>query len=126
MGELRLLLEHQALYGGYFSRYLCAIMANLPGNEAVRELAENLFKELGLGGGNERPHSEIYRDMLVRSGIPMNHAAPLVGTRNLIDSMFRHCRDLNPASGLGALCLGAEALVPALYSDPILAFEAYP
>ncbi len=36
--------------------------------------------------------------------------------------MFRHCRNENPAFGTGALCLGAEALVPALYTDIVKGF----
>jgi pyrroloquinoline quinone (PQQ) biosynthesis protein C len=39
--------------------------------------------------------------------------------------MFQHCKDPNPASGLGALCLGAEALVPEVYASIVAGFRAH-
>jgi len=122
--ELRIFLAQQGLYSGYFTRYLCALMANLPGNDEVLALADNLFEELGLEPGSPRPHHLIYRDMLDRFGVRPGDAAPLPGTRQLIDTMFRHCRNPEPSAGLGALCLGAEALVPALYADIVAGFRA--
>lgn len=38
--------------------------------------------------------------------------------------MFHYCRQSNPAYGLGALCLGAEAIVAPLYSDIMVGFMA--
>jgi pyrroloquinoline quinone (PQQ) biosynthesis protein C len=38
--------------------------------------------------------------------------------------MLHHCKNPNPSYGLGAICLGAEALVPALYTDIISGFTA--
>jgi pyrroloquinoline quinone (PQQ) biosynthesis protein C len=38
--------------------------------------------------------------------------------------MLHHCKNPNPSYGLGAICLGAEALVPGLYTDLIAGFTA--
>ena len=121
--ELKVFLIQQGLYSTYFTRYLCAMMANLPGNPEVLALAGNLFEELGFAKDSPTPHSLIYRDMLSEFGLSLNNAVPTEGTSNLIDTMFQFCKKNNPAFGLGALCLGAEALVPALYSDIIAGFE---
>ncbi|WP_346838608.1 iron-containing redox enzyme family protein [Microbulbifer sp. SAOS-129_SWC] len=124
LGELKIFLAQQGFYSAYFTRYLCAMMANLPDNTAVLALAENLFEELGLEPGSPQPHHLIYRDMLQRFNVDPAAAEMLPGTRALIARMFHHCRDLSPSAGLGALCLGAEALVPALYTDIACGFRA--
>lgn len=123
--ELKLFLVQQGIYSSYFTRYLCALMGNLPSNDQVLKLAENLCEELGLTPDSETPHSIVYRDMLKAFDLTLDGARPLVGTRRLIDTMFDHCRHANSARGLGALCLGAEALVPPVYADVITAFEAH-
>ena len=124
LGELKVFLVQQGLYSAYFTRYLCALMSNLPSNDTVLELAENLFEELGLDGGDSTPHHIIYRNMLERFGLSIKGAEPTPATRKLIETMLHHCKHPNPSYGLGALCLGAEALVPALYTDIITGFKA--
>ncbi|NRR33357.1 iron-containing redox enzyme family protein [Oxalobacteraceae bacterium] len=123
LDELKVFMVQQGHYSGYFTRYLCAMMANLPSNHEVFELAENLFEELGFAPDSPTPHYLIYRDMLTAFSLSLDQAAPSSGTRQLIDTMFHYCRNLNPAYGLGALCLGAEALVPSLYADLIEGFR---
>lgn len=124
MEELRTFLAQQGLYSRHFTRYLCALMANLPSNEDILHLSENLFEELGLQEGGETPHHVIYHDMLTSFGIDLAKEELTAGTHGLIDSMLQHCKDHNPASGLGAICLGAEALVPDVYSDIVAGFRA--
>ncbi|MFV8780971.1 TenA family transcriptional regulator [Microbulbifer sp. SA54] len=124
LAELKIFLAQQGLYSAYFTRYLCAMMASLPDNDAVLALAENLFEELGLEPGSPQPHHLIFRDMLRHFDIDLARSPMLPGTRRLIERMFHHCRDLSPSAGLGALCLGAEALVPPLYSDIVAGFRA--
>ncbi|MRV74089.1 hypothetical protein GJ700_20480 [Duganella sp. FT92W] len=122
--ELKLFLVQQGLYSSHFTRYLCALMANLPGNQEILELADNLFEELGLSDADELPHHLLYKQMLGHFGILTIQADPYAGTAWLIRDMLDHCKQSNPAYGLGALCLGAEALVPSMYADIIEGFLA--
>ena len=122
LGELKLFLLQQGLYSRNFTKYLCAAMSNLPSNAEIRILAKNLFEELGLDARHCRPHHEIYQDMLARFSLHLENAQPLPGTVTLINAMLTQCRNPNPSFGLGALCLGAEALVPALYGDIVAGF----
>lgn len=123
LNELKTFMVQQGIYSSYFTRYLCAMMANLPSNHEVLKLAENLFEELGLAPQSPTPHYLIYRNMLDVFSLSLDTAQPSIGTQQLIHTMFKYCRDQNPAYGLGALCLGAEALVPELYADIIKGFK---
>jgi pyrroloquinoline-quinone synthase len=122
---MHLFLEQQALYSRHFTRFLCALMSNLPDNAQVHALAANLFEELGLDDADAIPHSVLFQNMLEDFNIRTPHDdAALPGTRILIDYMYSECRNQDFARGLGALCLGAEALVPAVYSDILIALKA--
>jgi pyrroloquinoline-quinone synthase len=123
LDELKIFLVQQGLYSSYFTRYLCAMMANLPKNEYVLRVASNLCEELGLTDDSVTPHSVMYKNMLDHFGVTREGAQPLPGTQRLIDTMFDHCRAPKPARGLGALCLGAEMLVPTLYGSIIKGFQ---
>ena len=125
LDALKRLLVQQGLYSSNFTRYLCALMANLPSNEQILQLAENLFEELGFAPDSPTPHYLLYRETLAAFDLRLEEALPTAGTLRLIDTMFAHCRDRDPAVGLGALCLGAEGLVPALYSDFVKGFEIH-
>jgi pyrroloquinoline-quinone synthase len=118
-------LAQQAIYSGHFTRYLCALMSNLPTNSEVLELAENLFEELGFAPDSPQPHYEIYSEMLEHFQVDLNSTTPLPETLALIQCMYSHCRDTNPAVGLGALCLGAEGLVSKFYTDIVSGFTAH-
>jgi pyrroloquinoline quinone (PQQ) biosynthesis protein C len=112
-------------YARNFTRYLVALMANLEREEDRLELASNLFEEMGFGHGPGVPHAELYRDMMSALGVPHEGAAPPASeTGELIRTMFECCRARDPMIGLGALCLGAEAIVPYLYSAIVRGFEA--
>ncbi|WHI49027.1 iron-containing redox enzyme family protein [Microbulbifer sp. VAAF005] len=124
LDELKIFLVQQGIYSGFFVRYLCAMMANLPSNHEVLELAENLMEELGLEPDSPKPHAEIYRETLEHFNLTLENAEVLPGTQHLIDTMFKNCRDLRASAGLGALCLGAEALVPDLYTDIVAGFRS--
>lgn len=120
LDEMKVFLVQQGLYATNFTKYLCAAMANLPSNDEIRPLAQNLFDEAGFSG--TKPHAVIYDEMLEGFGLSLQGALPTAGTVKLINAMFRHCRNEDPAFGTGALCLGAEALVPAYYSDIVAGF----
>jgi len=115
--ELEVFLVQQHHYSRHFTRYLCALLVNLRSEEDRNALIENLFEEMGLGDLGSEPHSKIYRDMLAALGLNPAEQAPLPETTSLVESMLKLCSDSNPIVGLGAICLGAEAIVPHLYSQ---------
>ncbi len=122
--ELEVFSVQQFFYSRHFTRYLCALLANIVNEEDRRELCENLVDETGLGKEKGIPHSVLYRTMLKELGwSPADHA-PHKETLALIDTMFESCRNPNPAVGLGALCLGAEAIVPHVYTQVLQGFES--
>lgn len=122
--ELGVFLAQHAKYSAYFTRYLCALIANLGDSEDVLKLAENLAEELGFGDDGGEPHARIFARMLGQFGIDVAATPTFAPTQRLIETTFHYCRQPDPAYGLGALCLGAEAIVPALYSDIIAGFNA--
>jgi pyrroloquinoline-quinone synthase len=124
LDELTNFVVQQGKYSLHFTRYLCALMSNLPTNAHILELAENLFEELGFEDKSSIPHSIIYKNMMEKMGVSLDSAPLYPETEQLIETMLSHCKNPNPAYGLGALCLGAEALVPVVYADLLLGFKA--
>lgn len=115
--ELEIFLVQQYHYSRHFTRYLCALLSNMT-NEADRlALTDNLFEEMGLGDAGQIPHSRLYRDMLDALHLDPAQHPPLPETNELIATMLRLSADPDPLRGLGALCLGAEAIVPHLYTQ---------
>jgi pyrroloquinoline quinone (PQQ) biosynthesis protein C len=113
--ELHLFVKQQQLYSRHFTRYLSALLSNVEDDRDRLELTRNLFEEMGLGEAAGIPHSVLYQNMLANLGITPDET-PLPATQQLIDTMFQCCRFPNYMVGLGALCLGAEAIVPYIYS----------
>ena len=62
--ELEVFLVQQHHYSRHFTRYLCALLANLSNELDRLALTKNLFEEMGLGDMGDEPHVKIYRDML--------------------------------------------------------------
>lgn len=122
--ELHRFLVQHGKYGSYFTRYLCALMSHLDDGKDVLNLAHNLAEELGYGADARIPHSSIYADMLRNFDLTANEHPIYPETQGLIDTMFMLCRQPGAAAGLGALCLGAEAVVPALYSRIMQGFTS--
>lgn len=122
--ELYAFIAQQFHYSRHFTRYLCALMGNLKDEADRAELAENLFEELGLGEGGGVAHSLIYRRMMIAMGIDANAVPVHAATRALVEAMLSACADPDPAIGLGALCLGAEAIVPHVYSQILTGLRA--
>jgi pyrroloquinoline-quinone synthase len=120
--ELRQFTVQQFFYAQHFTRYLCALLSNMT-NEADRlELMENLIEEIGFRPSGNRPHYQVYRQMMLQMGIDPACEVANAATRHLIDSMLECCRNPDAMVGLGALCLGAEAIVPHLYSQIVRGF----
>lgn len=113
--ELETFLVQQYFYARHFTRYLCALLANLESDNDRLALTENLFEEMGLGDLGSEPHAKIYRDMLTSFGLDPEYERPLHATEDLVAAMLRFCSSTNPMTGLAALCLGAEAIVPHVY-----------
>jgi pyrroloquinoline quinone (PQQ) biosynthesis protein C len=122
--ELYSYVRQQCHYSRHFTRYLSALLANIVNDEDRRELVQNLFEEMGLGAFGSVPHSKIYADMMRQMGVRLEDEPPLGATQELIATMLECAGSCRPMVGLGALCLGAEAIVPHLYSTVVHAFEA--
>jgi pyrroloquinoline quinone (PQQ) biosynthesis protein C len=121
--ELRRFLAQHGKYTRYFTRYLCALISQLDEDEDVLRLAANLVEELGQSVESRVPHSRIYADMLRYFDVRPSEHPVYPETQNLIDTMFMLCRRQGGIPGLGALCLGAEAIVPATYEKVIMGFR---
>lgn len=122
--ELFSFVRQQGYYSRHFTRYLNALMANLVEERDRQALTQNLFEEMGLGDARAVPHSQIYREMMKAMGISFDEELPTRATTELVNTMLDCCRNENPMVGLGAICLGAEAIVPHLYSTILGGFEA--
>jgi pyrroloquinoline quinone (PQQ) biosynthesis protein C len=123
-GELATFVRQQFHYARHFTRYLCALIANMEDERDRQQLTQNLFEEMGLGAPNAEPHAQIYRRMMAHMGIRAEDQAPFAETRELVETMFRCCRSERVMVGLGALCLGAEAIVPGVYSTIVKGFQS--
>jgi thiaminase len=125
LDELRSFLVQHGKYSRYFTRYLCALISQLDEGDDVLRLAENLTEELGCGTDAKMrtPHSRIYADMLKDFDIDLDAHSVNPETQNLIDTMFMLCRQPRGTAGLGAMCLGAEGLVPAVYARIVEGFR---
>ena len=115
--ELEVFLVQQHHYSRHFTRYLCALLANLSNELDRLALTKNLFEEMGLGDMGDEPHVKIYRDMLFALDLDPEMSPAFPETIALVSTMLRLCSAPNPIVGLGALCLGAEAIVPHVYAQ---------
>lgn len=120
--ELELFLRQHHHYSQNFTRYLCALISNLRNEQDRQLLTQNLFDEMGLFTGVS--HAEIYRRMLATILPSGNDIEVFPATQALIETMLECCRNSRPMVGLGALCLGAEAIVPEVYSTILNGFDA--
>lgn len=125
MRELKRFLVQQGKYSAHFTRYLCALISGLGDAGDVLALAQNLSEELGLSTDACVPHSRIYTRMLQDFGIQMDNERTGHATQNLVDTMYMLCRQPGAVAGLGALCLGAEAIVPTYYASIIAGFRSH-
>jgi len=122
--ELHSFVRQQYRYSRQFTRYLCALMANVVNDKDRRNLTDNLFEEMGLGDFGNIPHSQIYLNMMEAMGVNVDAEGVFPTTQKLIDTQLACCQSPHHMVGLGALCLGAEAIVPRMYSTIIKGFAA--
>lgn len=121
--ELELFLIQHHHYSQHFTRYLCALISNLRNEHDRGLLTKNLFDEMGLFTGGVS-HAEIYRRMLLTILPSGSDVGVFPATQALIETMLECCRNSHAMVGLGALCLGAEAIVPEVYSTILNGFDA--
>jgi pyrroloquinoline quinone (PQQ) biosynthesis protein C len=119
--ELHTFVRQHQLYSRHFTRYLSALLCNMDSDHDRQGLIMNLFDEMGLGDSGNVPHSILYKNMMNTMGI-LTDDVPLPTTTLLIDAMFECCKYSNLMVGLGALCLGAEGIVPKIYSTIVNGF----
>ncbi|WP_394845305.1 iron-containing redox enzyme family protein [Pendulispora brunnea] len=117
-GVRTLLIQHRH-YSRHFTRYLCALMSNISNVDDLHAIMENLLEEMGIDGGENVTHAELFQRTLDTLNADPCDEGPLPATRALTQSVMEYCRKKDPLEGLAALCLGAEAIVPLVYR-PIL------
>ncbi|MEQ1969548.1 iron-containing redox enzyme family protein [Xenorhabdus nematophila] len=116
---LRTLLIQHSHYSRHFTRYLCALMGKLNDANDVMALLENMQEEMGVDGSSRITHAEMFQRTLRTIGAVPTSQEPLLQTQKMVDTMMSHCQSSDSLSGLAAMCLGAEAIVPLIYR-PIL------
>lgn len=116
------LVQHSH-YSRHFTRYLVALLGQLGDHGDVLALLQNLREEMGVDGGAEHTHAELFQRTLRRVGVVPAEHPPLPATLALVQAMTVHCRSSDPLAGLAALCLGAEAIVPLIYRPMLASLE---
>jgi pyrroloquinoline quinone (PQQ) biosynthesis protein C len=120
--ELHSYVRQQSYYSRHFTRYLCALLVNITDEADRVELMHNLFEEMGFGDFGNVPHSVIYQRMMKTMGVVRDDEPENAATTRLVETMLDMASDPNPVVGLAALGLGAEAIVPHVYSQIIRGF----
>lgn len=116
LDSIRIFLTQHQYYSKYFTRYLCALISNVHTSSDVKNLAQNLIEELGEDIPGASTHADLYLRSMKLLAVEPGDMPVLGATHVLSAAMFSHCRNPDPLIGLAALCLGAEAIVPLLYT----------
>lgn len=116
---IRTLLIQQHHYSRHFTKYLTTLISKLENISDTHSLLENLIEEMGAENGVSETHAEIFQDTLKAIHADINCEPAFHSTTNLATSVMNHCRSNDSVEGISALCLGAEAIVPIIYT-PIL------
>lgn len=139
-GTLRDFACHYYGYSSHFPRYLTALISRLEGTEDRQVLLDNLSEESGCYSPEDLrlleasgiqaewvanvPHPELFRRFRRALGVPDGDPAaePLevVAWRELLLSVLSHG---SAAEAVGALGLGTEGIVPALYPTFVQALQ---
>lgn len=109
--------EQYYLFSRWFTRYLAAVVANTPYEDARRPLVHNLWEEIGLEE-QEGSHPNLFRRFVKAAGVDMSsleETDALPCTRVFIDEYLYICRDGHFLESMGALGPGTEAVVPYFY-----------
>jgi pyrroloquinoline quinone (PQQ) biosynthesis protein C len=139
-GALRDFACHYYGYSAHFPRYLTALISRLEGTEDRQALLDNLNEESGCYSPEDLatlaacgieaewvanvPHPELFRRF--RRALGVAEAAPagehleVVAWRELLLSVISHG---SAAEAVGALGLGTEGIVPAIYPAFVQALQ---
>jgi pyrroloquinoline-quinone synthase len=121
--ELHLFVRQHYHYSKHFTRCLCGLLSNLHEELDRVALTRNLFDEMGMSGGAS--HAAIYRRMMAAMSLGSDgDVGAFPATQALVETMLECCGSPRAMVGLGALCLGAEAIVPEVYASLLSGFEA--
>lgn len=116
---IRTLLIQQHHYSRHFTKYLTTLISKLENINDTHSLLENLIEEMGAENGISETHAEIFQDTLKAINADIRCEPAFRSTTDLSTSVMNYCRSNDSAEGISALCLGAEAIVPVIYT-PIL------
>ena len=131
-GAFRDFACHYYGYSSHFPRYLAALISRLEGSEDRQALLDNLSEESGCYSPEDLakmdacgiqaewvanvPHPELFRRFRraldVSDGAPAKESLEVVAWREMLLSVIS---DGSAAEAVGALGLGTEGIVPALY-----------
>lgn len=120
---MRQVLTQHHFYASHFTRFLCAIISRLDSLDDIKLLMENLLEEMGVEGDHDATHAELFQRTLRSVGATPLIEEPLPQTADLARTIMGLCRREDPAEGLAALCLGAEAIVPLIYPPILMALK---
>jgi pyrroloquinoline quinone (PQQ) biosynthesis protein C len=139
-GALKDFACHYYGYSSHFPRYLTALISRLEGTEDRQVLLDNLSEESGCYSSEDLelleaygipaewvanvPHPELFRRFRralgVPDGSPATEPLEVVAWRELLISVLSHG---SAAEAVGALGLGTEGIVPALYPSFVQALQ---
>ena len=114
--DYKILFEQYYLYSKNFTRYLCALMANMENDYHRSLLSENIWEE---GGGEdlEKRHSEIFRQFLINGlSVKVDEIEFKEFSSQFMNSYLDYCMKQPALEGSAFLSLGTEAVVARLYS----------
>ncbi len=114
--DFKIFFEQYYLYSKNFTRYLCALMANLEDDYHRSCLSENIWEE---GGGEdlEKRHSEIFRKFLVNGlDVNINDIVFKDFSKQFMKGYLDFCMTQGQTEGVAFLSLGTEAIVSRLYT----------
>lgn len=114
--DYKILFEQYFVYSKNFTRYLCALMANMEDDYHRSQLSENIWEE---GGGEdlEKRHSELFRQFLINGlGVNIDEIKFKDFSIQFMNQYLEYCIKKPALEGSAFLSLGTEAIVSRLYS----------
>lgn len=113
---VKLVLAQHSHYSKNFTKYLCALICQIKQQDDLEHLLENLQEEMGFESSEKITHADLYQHSLQLIGVDPQDYPAFEETLELKQAMIEHCYNEDILEGLAALCLGAEAIVPILYT----------